>query len=212
MKVHLLALSIACAGLAQATLTNASFETPPQPQGNYTQNGIDGWTTSGGSAGVWHLPANSFFEANAPDGLQIGYSNASLVAQQSTDILQEGKTTLSVMGGRRTDSFAGSFFFRLWAGGTVASGDIIGGTLLGESYFGYTAYNPSTFSLITVEYTASANDPLLGQLLTVQFAKAEGSQMDWDDVRLVTPNPVPEPFSIFVLGAGAVALSRKRKV
>lgn len=198
--------------MSHATLINASFETPAQPQGNYTQSGIDGWTTDGSSAGVWHLPANSFFEANAPDGLQIGYSNGNFVAQQASDELEVGTTTLSVMGGRRTDSFAGSFFLRLWAGGTVASGDIIGGTLLGESYYGYTAYNPSTFSLITVEYTAAANDPLLGQLLTVQFAKAVGSQMNWDDVRLVTPNPVPEPISIFVLGAGAVALSRKRKV
>jgi len=212
MKFRLLALSVACAGVAHATLTNASFESPVQSLGGYTFGGIDGWSKSPGESGVWHIPSSFFFEANAPDGLQIGYSNAALVAQQSTDVVQVGKTKLTVMGGRRSDGFAGSFTLRLWAGGTVTNGDLIGANLLGETAFDYTQFNPGTFSLVTIEYEALDGNVNLGKLLTVQFAKGVGSQMNFDDVRLTTPNPVPEPTTMAALGAGLLALARRRKV
>lgn len=196
--------------MAHATLTNATFESPAQNLGGYTVGGIDGWTKSSGDAGVWHIPAGGFFAANAPEGLQIGYSNALLVAQQSTDVLGLGTSTLSAMGGRRTDGFAGSFTMRLWAGGTVAAGDIIGGTLLGEVTYDYTKESPSTFSLVKIEYTANDGDASLGKLLTVQFQKVAGSQMNFDDVQLKAQS-VPEPFTCTVLGSLALLAARRRK-
>ncbi|MBX3112427.1 MAG: PEP-CTERM sorting domain-containing protein [Fimbriimonadaceae bacterium] len=211
MKLQLVALACVVAPLASASLTNASFEEPPQSLGAYSSDGIDGWTkSSSGSAGVWHLPAGSFFETDAPDGVQIGYSNALFIAQQASDVLGLGTTNLSVMGGRRTDGFAGSFMLRLWAGGTVADGVVTDGTLLGETLYDHTAHDPTSFSLVKIEYEALAGDASLGKLLTVQFERTAGSQMDFDDVRL-SAESVPEPATLLALGAGVLSLARRRR-
>lgn len=194
---------------ASAQFINAGFENPVQSDGTFG-NTLPGWTATGGNAGAWNIfPSYSFFRSEAPEGTQIAYVNGTSLAQQSAVTLAAGETTLSVMAGRRSDTFAASFDMELWAGGTVAAGVVTGGTLLGTASFIHTSIAPSSFTPLSVTYNASVNDPLIGQKITARFVRVGGSQMNFDDVRL---NVVPEPATMSVLVIGLVAaLRRSRK-
>ena len=196
------------ASVSQAQLINASFEEPVMAQGSWGTAGLPGWTNGSGDTGAWNIPSSSFFVAEAPHGTQIGYSNSIQVAQQSSVGLIEGLNEVTVMGGRRQDSFAGSFDLQLWVGGTVVNGTVIGGEMLSSTSFVHTTIPVSSFTLISTSFTAAANDPRLGQLLTVRFFKTSGSQMNWDDVRM---SAVPEPMTMVGLGAFALLLRRRKK-
>lgn len=205
----LLLISCLTASLgASAQFINAGFENPARTDGTFA-DGLPGWTKAG-EGGSWNIfPTYSFFRSEAPEGTQIAYVNGTSIAQQSAVTLASGETTLSVMAGRRADSFAASFNMELWAGGTVAAGAVTGGTLLGTASFIHTSIAPSSFTPLSVTYNAAINDPLIGQQITARFVKVGGSQMNFDDVRL---NVVPEPATMTVLAIGLVAaLRRSRK-
>ncbi|MBS1723098.1 MAG: hypothetical protein JSS66_09125 [Armatimonadetes bacterium] len=182
---------------AQASLLNPSFEYPVQAAGGYNVDGIPGWK---GGTGVWHIPTSGFFEANAPHGLQIGYTNGQAVAQQSSNVVGVGDNTVTVMGGRRHDGFSGSFKLNVIAGGSInGDGSVTGGILLASSMFTYTQYPIDSFHLLTATYTAAPGDPNLGQFITVQLVRTEGSQIDFDDVRVTSAGAesiAPSSFSI----------------
>lgn len=199
---------LSLASVSHAQLINASFELPVHPPQTYNSDGLPGWTNGSGATGSWNIPAASFFLTEAPDGDQIGYSNSVQVAQQSTVGLVEGLNEVTVMAGRRQDGFAGSFDLQLWVGGSVANGDVTGGEMLSSTSFDHTTVLPSSFALISTSFTAAANDPRLGQLLTVRFFKTAGSQMNWDDVRM---SAVPEPMTMIGLGAFALFLRFRKK-
>ena len=194
---------------AFAQVVNPSFEDPFLSGGFSAVATLPGWSRSAGDAGVWVLPASGFFSINAAHGRQIFYSNGPSVAQQVSDTLTEGTHTFFAQAGRRGDSFAGSFSMRMYAGGTVANGAVTGGTLLGTTIFNHTTVSANTFTPISVSYTAAAGDPLLGQLLSVEFVRTSG-QMNFDSVTF-NNQVVPEPATLTLLALGALALRRNRR-
>ncbi len=212
MKGNLLAVALVATCFANASVVNGSFEDPVIATGTYTTVSIPGWSKGPtGDFGVWNIPLAGFFNAEAPDGTNIGYMNGHFLAQQTDNVLAVGETTLTLMGGRRHDSFAGSFTARLIAGGTLADGVVTGGTLLSESTFSHIDHDPDSFSLVTVTYDALDGDASLGKLLTIQIERVGGSQANFDDVRLHV-DAVPEPGTMAALSLGLTALIRRRRV
>ena len=198
--------------MSSASLINASFESPAVALGQFTSGvGIVGWDAPGLSDGVWHLPSSSIFNTSAPDGLQIGYCNEGSLAQTATDVIGVGTNSISVEAGRRGDSSAGGFNMELWAGGTESQGSVSGGTLLASVVYDYTQFSPNTFTLETASYVAGANDPHLGQAITVEFVRtAVSHEICIDDVKVMAA-PAPEPASVAALGLGIVAIGRRRR-
>lgn len=210
MRGLLLFGGIVASAVASANLINAGFEIAPQTQGGYNADGIQGWTNASGSTGVWNIPLGGYFNTEAPEGTQIGYSNSVAVAQQSTAILGLGVTTLSIMGGRRSDNIAGSFQLQLWFGGTVAAGNVTGGTMLGSVDYIHTDYVATSFALKTITYTAVTGSAGLGQALSVRMLKLGSGQMNWDDVRLSAVVPEPSSFAVFAAAAAILGLRRRK--
>lgn len=206
-SLALLGASFVAVASSQAVVVNGNFEDPPLSAGQFNTT-LPGWQQSGGNAGVWHLPSSGFFNTTAPEGVQIGYSNATFVAQQLTDVIVEGDNQVLLYAGRRSDGFDGSFDFQLIAGGSIANGQNTTGSVLGTIHYVHTDFNPTTFTELVLTYTALANDPMIGQQVTLQFIKTAGQQMNFDDVRF---NAVPEPMTLGLLALAPLAFKRRKK-
>lgn len=184
-RLTLVLLGGSIQALSSASLLNASFEDPPLPPGQYIATGTEGWING---TGVWHIPTTGFYQANAPDGLQIGYTNNARMAQQSSNVVGVGTNSVTLQAGRRHDSFAGSFNLNVYAGGNVSStGVVTGGNLIATANFDFTTVAIDSFTPITASYTALPGDPNLGQFITVQLERTNGSQVNVDDVRITSP-------------------------
>jgi hypothetical protein len=202
-----LVLTSFCCSPAIADFINGGFESPLAATGSPALSSA--WSQSGGAdAGVWNIfPGYSLFNAEAPEGTQIGFSNNASMAQQSSRLLTQAPVTLYAFAGRRADAFAGSYRMELWAGGTVAAGAVTGGTLLSSVDFNHTLIAQSTFIEIQTSYTPTVGDPLIGQLLSARFVRTAGTQMNMDRVSF---EAIPEPSSVTVfLLAGLVAACRR---
>ncbi len=194
---------------ANAGVINGSFEEPGNlSPGQFTQGvPVPGWT---GITGAWRIPSSTFFNASPPDGLNIGYSNNSGTSQLLSDTVQEGVHTASLMAGRRQDNFAGSFRFRMFAGGTINTntGLVSGGTLLAEQLFDHTTVAINTFTPLSISYTALAGDSLIGQQIILSMERTTGPQMNFDKVEF--SSPVPEPATM-LLGLGLIPILRRKR-
>lgn len=205
-SLAIVALAITVLPFAQASLINGGFENPVTNPGTFTNLGIPGWSSSGES-GVWNIPSGGFFSAEAPEGTQIGYLNGASLSQISSTALVEGTNTLYFFGGRRSDGFAGSFRAELYAGGTATGGNIVGGSLLGSVNYIHTDFAPTTFTEMTIGYTAVSGDSLIGQSLGVKITRLSG-QANFDGFRF---EAVPEPATMLALIAGLAGLARRKK-
>lgn len=210
MRVALVCAFAGVAALGSSQLLNASFEAPVFTDGGYG-GPLTGWSGSLDSDfGAWNIFSGyGFFNSEAPHGTQVLYSNATSVAQQSSEVVGVGENKITAMAGRRADSYYASFELQMWAGGTVSNGAVTGGTLLATSIFDRDSIAPSSFTPIEAVYTAAEGDPILGQLITVRFFKTLGPQMSADDVQV--NGAVPEPASIVAISAAAVAFFRRRR-
>ncbi|MBL8088497.1 MAG: PEP-CTERM sorting domain-containing protein [Chthonomonas sp.] len=210
MNRFFVTVGLAVAGVsAHAAIVNASFENPAQLSGSFTQITPPGWV-SDGIAGVWRYNTGSLhFAVTPPDGSQVGYLNARVLAQTTTTVLEQGITTLLWFSGRRFDSLEGVSQVELWAGGSLSStGAMTGGSLLNSRVIAVADVTKGAWKEFSFNYTAGANDPNLGKNLTIRFVKTSGGQIDFDHVRL---NTVPEPATFLAIGLGVVALAARRR-
>jgi hypothetical protein len=185
-------------------IVNAGFEDPALVDGHFTLNSIPGWTGVGPEWGVYN-PGSAVIPGEAPEGANVAYIVGSgEIYQTLTAALTQGSYHLSLQVG---DAFGytSPYEVQLRAGGSIlaqASTPVPG---------------DGTFTLVNLDYIASAGDPLLGQFLEIRF-RSTGSdrtaQPFFDDVRL-NFNAVPEPSGLVLLGTGlsglCLCLRRRRQ-
>ncbi|QDT73370.1 hypothetical protein [Lacipirellula limnantheis] len=176
------------ASLASAvpiTINNHSFEDKIFRLGHYG-NGIQAWTVYGGTdVGTWR-PTTAEFNLSTLDGDQIAYlhTGGSAAQQLSTGLVLGQKYHLSALLGALSSGLntkGGSL--QLWAGGTVASGNVVGGTILGSLSVADNQLTPGLFLPFSTEITAPSSGPLRGELLSVRFV-SNGVEAELDNVQL----------------------------
>jgi len=184
------------AGAVAITVVNPGFEVPPELDGTFTTtpNAATGWTHDG-TAGVWNPSPTQAYGGVAPEGSNVAYSNSGPLSQILTTLLAANTTyTLTVQVGDRGDTAFPGYQVQLLAGSTV----------LAQCN---TCVTPAdnTFTLATVTFTtpSSVTTDLLGIRLD-----SNGEQTNFDDVRLnASPaDPVPEPGTLFLFGAGLAGI------
>ncbi len=186
------------------TVLNSGFESPHVS--SYTTNDITSWQASpnpGSSVGVFNITGSTSFNQGAPEGSQVAYSNGGTISQTVSANLAANTTyTLSLDVGSRNDIPFPGYNVELLAGNTVlASGNSV-------------TPAPGTFAPISVTYTTSSSDALLGQPLTIGLLGNNGGQTEFDNVTLnATSTPVPFEFSpgLGILALGALAATAQFK-
>jgi hypothetical protein len=214
MKFPLFAISLVLTSFATShgavvLIANSSFESPALTDGNFTYSNsgeVPGWSTTATGApdrGVW------FTGATGKDGNQIAFVYPNNGFAQQTSQLIEPDTTYSMtyLAGRPGAAGVG-LTAQLWAGGTVASGSITGGTLLASNLT--IAAGPATMTEYTFSYNSPAVGSVLGQPLSVRFANAGTTYVSFDHIRVNT-SPIPEPSTGAILGLATLGLITHRR-
>ncbi len=204
-------VAVAAGAFASATpvfIENPSFEAQTLGSGDffYSPTQITGWSstaTGGADRGVWHTTATGKDAIN----IAFAYANNAIAQQLSATLVADRTYTLDYLLGRTGSTTDGSV--ELWAGGTVSNGVVTGGTLLASKTVNL---NSGVMTEYSMDYTSPSAGSIIGQALTVRLLGTTrgGSYVSFDNIRL-SANPVPEPASMLALGAGAVALLRRRK-
>jgi hypothetical protein len=200
----ILMFGINIANASPISINNPSFEEPTHTDGGFTAVAT-GWVVTGDS-GTWN-PTTAQISQGPTDGLQVGFSNNGGLSQTLSAVLTANmRYTLMVDVLSRTDGFfhRESGLELLTAEGTQLAATILGPITAGNN------------GLLSLTFVASANDPNLGKNLKITLLGIGGPQSDWDNVRLdatptITPNPVPLPGAIWLLGSGLVGILGMRK-
>lgn len=205
--------SVSIAFATPVPISNASFELSTGTQfsdpsyGTWTVGNITNWIYTGsGHWGIWSpVPNPAVFISTIPEGNSIGYLNGGSIYQQlDWQVTAANTITLSLEIGNRADSPGlTAYGVELLAGNTVlaSSGSIIP--------------SEGAFSSLVLNYTALEGDANIGSNLGIRIF-SEGPQLNFDNVKLTNdriPNPVPEPTTLLLLGAGLIGLAgfgRKR--
>jgi len=178
---------------------NASFETTNAlvnscgPGCAWNGGPIPGWTTTVAD-GSWQ-PSSSYFNLPLPDGNVVAYSNGGTISQTLTGTsLQPNSTyTLTVAVGNRLDNLAAEYTIQLEAGSTVLA------TVTGSN----SSITSGTFMDVVLTYaTGAAVTP--GDLAIV--LSSNGTQSDFDNVRLTEAVPEPSSLSLMVVGLAFAGL------
>jgi hypothetical protein len=190
------ALIGASIGSAQSIfIENHDFEAPVQTAGGFTQGGVPGWSTAGGSSWGVFRPTVPTWGYVAPSGQQLLYSNGPMIQQTLAATAVAGQRySLAVRVVNRPTYGSLDYSIELWAGTTLLGFDDaslvppVGGSLT---------------SLIVVD--VAPGSPAVGQPFIIRLGGP--SQVNFDDVRLV---PEPVFASGLVAVVGLAALGRRR--
>lgn len=204
-------MAVAAGAFASATpisILNSSFEAQTLGGGDYfySPTQITDWSstaTGGSDRGVWNTGA----AGKDGNNIAFAYANNAIAQQLSATLVADRTYTLDYLLGRTGGATQGGV--ELWAGGTLSNGVVTGGTLLASKTV---SLNSSAMTEYSMDYTSPSAGAIIGQALTVRLlgTTGGGSWVSFDNIRL-SANPVPEPASMLALGAGAVALLRRRK-
>jgi hypothetical protein len=197
-------IGLALAGVVAAApifIGNFSFEDPALADGGFTHAvPVPGWVVVG-SSGVFN-PTSAQLSQGPTNGVQVGYSNNTGVGlQQDLAAVVTANTvyTLMVDLQSRTDGLTHQ--------STTLELRTVANDLLASATFGPIPGGAN--QLLTATFIATAANPNLGENLRINLI-AGGTQSDWDNVRLDS-TPVPEPGTLFLLGAALAGLGVMRR-
>lgn len=88
-------------GVAGADVTNAGFETDVIADGDWTGTPPSGWTGAGDTGTL--NPSVAMFSGEAPEGLNVAYSNANPICQVIGTVTDGGWYAAEALVGRRLD-------------------------------------------------------------------------------------------------------------
>jgi hypothetical protein len=193
---------------ASIPIVNAGFETPLLPNNSQTANSLPGWTGTDFSYeynfGVFNPAGSVWMGGAAAEGFQHAYAVAGGIFQVLPALLAaDTKSTVTgyVSDGPFPPYVGSSLQFRAGTAILAEGRDPNSGT---------NRWHP-----VTVEYTALAGDPNLGQPLAIHFYDLGGTAVFLDDVKLeavsVAPSAVPEPGSWLTLAGGLTAAVLRRR-
>ena len=205
MKKTLLSLMLAAASLAGMSanaasvyIVNHSFESQVLADGYWTSGSgqMSGWSQSTG--GVIN-PTTANFSNPVPDGNNTAWLNSASATQTLSAVLTSNMAyTLMVDVGDRKDGNFPGYSVSLWAGNNL---------LASES----SLVPNDGFLTSTVNYTALAGNPFLGQALMIEL-HSNGIQVNFDNVRLdVSPVPEPDTYALMLAGLGLVGFAARRR-
>lgn len=158
---------------AYIAVTNPGFEDNVLGNGSLTGN-INGWTLSGGGGGAYNPPASEFVD-EAPQGVNVAFSNEATISQIISEVLQEGYVyALIVEVGDRLSTYnIPDYTIELRAGGNVLASDT--GVLTPED---------GRFLTSAISYHAQPGDPFQFQVFEIRM-KSSAPQTEFDAVRFV---------------------------
>jgi hypothetical protein len=225
VAVAILALAIGQvqAGTVTVPIDNPGFEDPVLADGEYDYS-LDnqgwGYFDNDGDQGSWNPGPEEDYGGLAPEGENVGWANPGGVgvpgglAQVLTDaeavLKAETTYTLTVDVGNCTSYPWGGYKVQLLAGGTPHTpgtggntGPVTGGTLLAEDNNSLTIAEDSfKTSTVTYTYNPELHSDLLGEPLQIRLLSLgnviaeDGTEADFDDVRLTAEGPTPSPYVV----------------
>ncbi len=221
----------AAANAASISISNPGFETPVTAPATFTGNtnaAPAGWavyntgdTNGFRYFGVWNPSTTNSFTEGAPGGANVGvvfllndFNIAEAGLRQTLgDTLQlSTQYTLTVEVGNFApeDSPTPTFDFEGFPGYRV---ELLAGGVVIATDDNTLAPGEGEFLTSTVTLTTGLSHANAGQALGIRLVNlnGEGIEVNFDDVRL-DATAVPEPSSAMLLGLGALAVLRLRRV
>lgn len=175
--LQILAIVSASMGAASAlaqniTIANPGFELPAMSPGGFTTSPPEGWSGGSGAVGVF-FPTMSSWGYTTTQGNQLAYTNGQSIQQTLTETVRAGVEYVLIVDIIHRPGFYRTYKVELLAGDTVVALD--DGRLAPAS-------GQSMASVVV--FKARADDPLIGQPLTIRLSGP--TQANFDDVRMTT--------------------------
>ena len=202
--VSALCVALLTAGVATATpvsISNADFENPVLDAGGWSDVNLD-W---GDDAGSSNTAFTEHIVGFASDGVNhTGVQEGQEVAQNLGVSAPANTTlTLTVAVGNRNSNFSvagNESRFGIYAGGSAQAG----GTLLAEGVIDASVFAESAFVDTTLVFNTGAS-PVAGDLW-ISLQSTGTNRAHFDNIRLDSVPPIPEPSTIVLLVMGCLGM------
>lgn len=197
----------AIASANSLTILNPSFEAQTLAEDEFitAPDQITHWSSTAigfPARGIWNSATIGKHQRNTA----FVYTNNIIAQQLSATLLPNRTYTLTYLLGRTSGPAMGTV--ELWVGGTLANGVITGGRFLAFQDIVLNTQRMNEYSMV---YHSSSSSIYAGLPISIRLLTRSTNQyVNFDNIRL-SVDSVPEPASMLALGAGAVALLRRRK-